>query len=204
MIDEKSGYDLKELREKLAPENGKRYWRSLGELADDPEFRKFVESEFPEPAEMLDTPVTRRAFLKVMGASLALAGLNSCTREPKETIFPYVRQPEQIVPGKPQFYATAFELGGVATGVLAESHLGRPTKIEGNPDHPASRGATGVLAQASVLGLYDPDRSQVISNAGQIRPWDAFVEAMNATVKDHLEDEGAGLRILTETITSRR
>ena len=111
-----SGYDLNELRDKLAPENGKRYWRSLGELADSDEFRNFVESEFPEPAELLDTPVTRRGFLKVMGASLALAGLNSCTREPTEKIFPYVRQPEEIVPGKPMYFATAFALSGVATG----------------------------------------------------------------------------------------
>jgi molybdopterin-containing oxidoreductase family iron-sulfur binding subunit len=202
MSEQMSAYDLEELRAKLAPENGKRYWRSLGELADDAEFRKFVESEFPEPAEMLDTPVTRRAFLKVMGASLALAGLNACTREPTEKIFPYVRQPEEIIPGKPLFYATAFELGGMATGVLAESHLGRPTKIEGNPEHASSLGATDVLAQASVLGLYDPDRSQVISNAGQIRPWDAFVDAMGETMREHLEDEGDGLRILTETVTS--
>ena len=92
MSEQMSAYDLEELRAKLAPENGKRYWRSLGELADDAEFRKFVESEFPEPAEMLDTPVTRRAFLKVMGASLALAGLNACTREPTEKIFPYERK----------------------------------------------------------------------------------------------------------------
>ena len=153
-----SGYDLNELRDKLAPENGKRYWRSLGELADSEEFRNFVESEFPEPVELLDSPVTRRGFLKVMGASLALAGLNSCTREPTEKIFPYVRQPEEIVPGKPMYYATAFALSGIATGILAESHLGRPTKIEGNPEHPASLGATDVMAQASVLGLYDPDR----------------------------------------------
>ena len=91
-----------------------------------------------------------------MGASLALAGVTACTRQPAEKIVPYVRQPEEIIPGKPLFFATAMPLGGVATGLLVESHEGRPTKVEGNPDHPASLGATDVFAQAAVLGLYDP------------------------------------------------
>src|SRR5207248_2843893 len=101
----------------------------------------------------------RRKFLKLMGASLALAGLTACTRQPMETIMPYVRAPEEVIPGKPLFFATAFEMSGFAIGVLAESHEGRPTKIEGNPEHPASLGATDLFAQASVLSLYDPDRS---------------------------------------------
>ena len=89
-----------------------------------------------------------------MGASLALGGATACTRQPLEKIVPYVRQPEQIIPGKPLFFATALTLSGYATGVLAESHEGRPTKIEGNPDHPASLGATDVFAQAAILTLY--------------------------------------------------
>ena len=106
-----------------------------------------------------------------MGASLALAGLSACTRQPTEKVFPYVKAPECIVPGEPLFFATAMPLGGIATGLLVESHMGRPTKIEGNPDHPASLGATDVFAQASVLGLYDPDRSQVVRHLGEVQTW---------------------------------
>jgi molybdopterin-containing oxidoreductase family iron-sulfur binding subunit len=96
-----------------------------------------------------------------MAASLALAGISAaCTRQPTESIVPYVRQPEQFIPGRPLYYATAMTLGGYATGLLVESHLGRPTKIEGNELHPASLGATDAFAQASILSLYDPDRSQ--------------------------------------------
>ena len=98
-----------------------------------------------------------------MGASLALAGVTACTQQPAEKIVPYVRQPEEMIPGKPLFYATAMPLGGVATGLLVESHEGRPTKIEGNPLHPGSLGATDVFAQAAILGLYDPDRSQTLT-----------------------------------------
>ena len=109
-----------------------------------------------------------------MGASLALAGLTGCTRQPTELIMPYVRQPEELIPGRPLFFATAMPLSGVATGVLVESHEGRPTKIEGNPEHPASLGACDVYSQASVLGLYDPDRSQALTLEGEIRSWGAF------------------------------
>src|SRR5690606_33617078 len=117
----------------------------------------------------------RRSFLKLMGASMGLAGLTACTRQPEEKIVPYVRAPEQMVPGKPLFYASAVPMGGYGLGVLAESHMGRPTKIEGNPLHPASLGATDVFAQASVLELYDPDRSQTITYGGRIRTWPVFL-----------------------------
>src|SRR5438128_8408434 len=123
------------------------------------------------------TSVDRREFLKLMRASLALAGLSGCSvRQPVEKIVPYVRQPEEVVLGKALFYATAMTLGGYAIGLLVESHEGRPTKIEGNPDHPASLGATDVFAQASVLGLYDPDRSQTPLHLGEIRGWSDFLE----------------------------
>jgi MoCo/4Fe-4S cofactor protein with predicted Tat translocation signal len=197
-----SSIDLTQLRDKIANTSGREYWRSLDELADSEEFQRFLRAEFPEPASFLDTPLSRRGFLRVMGASLALAGLNACTRQPTEKIFPYVKQPEVVVPGEPLFYASAFVLGGYAQGVLVESHLGRPTKIEGNPEHPSSRGATSVLAQASLLEMYDPDRAQVVMRAGEIRPWDAFVEAMSAEMKKHASNGGAGLRILTENVTS--
>ena len=116
----------------------------------------------------------RRRFLQLMAGSLALAGVSACTRQPSEKIYPYVKAPEEIVPGEPLFFATAMPLMGMGTGLLVESHMGRPTKVEGNPEHPASLGATDVFAQASVLTLYDPDRSQVITYAGEIRPWSAF------------------------------
>src|SRR5207249_6160430 len=126
----------------------RRHWRSVEELADNEEFRAFLEAEFPRQAAVLDA-VGRRQFLKLMGASLALAGLNACTRQPTEKVVPYVKAPEEIVPGEPLFFATAMSLGGIASGVLVESHMGRPTKVEGNPEHPASRGATDAFAQAS-------------------------------------------------------
>lgn len=145
----------------------------------------------------------RRDFLKILGASIAFAGLNGCQiRQPVETIIPYVRQPEEIVPGKPLFYATAMSLGGYAIGLLAESHEGRPTKIEGNPLHPASVGATDVFAQASVLDLYDPDRSQTPRYLGEIRTWGDFLSEFRGELAKHRATNGSRLRILTETINS--
>ena len=113
----------------------------------------------------LEKGANRRDFMKLMGASVAMAGLAAC-RQPDETIVPYVNQPENLIPGKPLFFATAMPLSGVATGVLVESHMHRPTKIEGNPEHPSSLGASDSFMQASVLSLYDPDRSQVVRKLG--------------------------------------
>jgi molybdopterin-containing oxidoreductase family iron-sulfur binding subunit len=137
-----------------------------------------------------------------MGASLALAGVSACTRQPAEKIVPYVRQPEEIIPGRPLFYATAMPQGGVGVPLLAENHMGRPTKLEGNPEHPASLGATDVLAQASVLTLYDPDRSRTVINRGDVKTWSAFVAALQAAVGAERVTGGAGFRLLTEPITS--
>src|SRR5215471_4386352 len=148
--------------------------RGLDELAETDEFREFLEREFPSQASEWNDPVGRRKFLKLMGASLALAGLTACTRQPPEQIAPYARQPEDIVLGRPLFYATAMSLGGVGTGLLVESHEGRPTKIEGNPDHPASLGGTDIFSQASILGLYDPDRSRTVVGAAEDRSFTAF------------------------------
>ena len=133
---------------------------------------------------------------------MALAGVTGCTRQPRETIVPYVNPPENAVPGKPQFYATAVPVGGMAQGVLVESHLGRPTKIEGNPDHPASLGATSVHSQASVLDLYDPDRSKNILHLGLEESWEAFVRHLNEAMDPIRARQGAGLHILTEPVTS--
>src|SRR3954449_9367018 len=143
------------LRDRLAPLQGKRYWRSPEELADEPAFREMLAREFPHAASEWDDPISRRRFLTLMGASLALAGVGGCaSRPPNEAIFPYVRQPEALVPGKPLFFATSMPLSGSATGLLVESHEGRPTKVEGNPDHPSSQGAVDPFSQAAILGLY--------------------------------------------------
>ncbi|MBI3492579.1 MAG: TAT-variant-translocated molybdopterin oxidoreductase [Acidobacteria bacterium] len=178
------------------------FWRTLDEQADDPKFVERLYSEFPSEIEAITDPVARRTFLKLMGASLALAGVTACTRQPAEKIVPYVRQPEELIPGKPLFYATAMPLGGVATGLLVESHEGRPTKIEGNPLHPGSLGATDVFAQAAILGLYDPDRSRTLTDLGEIRPWSAFLGAIRAALTAQQPLKGAGLRLLTESVHS--
>ncbi len=194
--------DLASIRERLAHASGPAYWRSLEELAGTETFQAYLHREFPEQASEFTDPVGRRQFLRLMGASLALAGVSACTKQPAEAIVPYVRAPEGLVPGRPQWFATATLLGGYATGVLVESHEGRPTKIEGNPEHPASLGATDLYAQASILGLYDPDRSQTLSHLGDIRTWSTFLGALRGVVEAKRAARGAGMRILTETVTS--
>ncbi|PYR43006.1 MAG: molybdopterin oxidoreductase [Acidobacteria bacterium] len=182
-----------------------RFWRTLDEKLGDPAFQQHLSNEFPSllpTMEQIADPVARRTFLKLMGASLALAGVSACTRQPAERIVPYVRQPEELVPGRPLFYATAMAIGGVATGLLVESHEGRPTKVEGNPEHPSSLGASDIYAQAAVLGLYDPDRSQTLTNLGEIRPWSAFLGAISAALTAQRPLKGAGIRILTESVSS--
>src|SRR5882762_25107 len=154
------------------------FWRSLEEKAGDPAFQEHLYNEFPSQIEAITDPVARRTFLKLMGASLALAGVTACTKQPAEKIVPYVRQTEELIPGRPLFYATAMAIGGVATGLLVESHEGRPTKIEGNALHPSSLGAADVYAQAAILNLYDPDRSTTLTHLGEIRPWSALLGAM--------------------------
>src|SRR6266576_6859504 len=189
----------------------KKYWRSLEELADAPEFREFVAREFPQQAEEWNDPFERRTFLKLMGASLALAGLSGCAFQPPEKIVPYVKQPEEEVPGKALFFATASTLGGVATPLLARSNEGRPTKIEGNPDHPNSRNsdpqdrgssATDIFSQASILSLYDPDRAQTPLYRDESRTWSTFVGELRTALDEQRPKQGAGIRFLTETVTS--
>ena len=194
--------DLQTIRERLEKARGRDYWRSLEEIAASDGFEEFLHREFPRQASEWHDGEGRRDFLKVMGASLALAGLGACTKQPTEYIMPYVNQPENYYPGKPQFYATAFTLGGYATGILVESHEGRPTKIEGNPLHPASLGSTDVPTQGSVLNLYDPDRSQTINFLGEIRSYGSFVNVFKDVVAEQIGKQGSGLRILSETVTS--
>jgi molybdopterin-containing oxidoreductase family iron-sulfur binding subunit len=192
---------------------GRRFWRSLEERLDASEFRAMLHRDFPDQAAAWLDPVTRRRFLALLGASLSLAGLTGCgAYRPHEAIVPYVRQPENLVPGRPQYYATAMPLAGTAIGLLVESHEGRPTKIEGNPGHPASLGATDVLSQASVLGLYDPDRSQTPIHNGDIRSWAEAQEELRRQFRKLLymdpdaaakkKTTGRGLRILTEAVAS--
>ena len=199
---ENAAFDLAAVRERLKSARGPRYWRSLDEVARTREFVAFLSREFPSQASEWLNGLSRRQFLRMMGASLALAGLTSCTRQPPERIVPYIQQPEAIVPGKPLFFATAMPLGGFATGLLVESHEGHPTKIEGNPDHPMSLGASNVFQQASLLDLYDPDRSQAVLNQGKISTWGAFLSALEDALAPAPRKNGAGLRILTETVTS--
>jgi len=193
---------LDALRQRLKGASGPQYWRSLEEVAGSDEFRAFVEEEFPNRTPDWKDPSSRRRFFRVMGASLALAGASACTKQPREAIVPYVRQPEEVVPGKPLFYATSMTTAGIATGLLAESHLGRPTKIEGNPEHPASLGATDIFMQASILTLYDPDRSQTVLKDGYVNSWGNFLTALSAAREAVDARQGEGLRILTGTVTS--
>jgi MoCo/4Fe-4S cofactor protein with predicted Tat translocation signal len=194
--------DPSAIRSRLADSGGRLYWRSLGELSDTPEFREYLHREFPEQASEWNDPKGRRQFLKLMSASLALAGVGACTKQPREGIVPYVRQPEDLVPGRPLFFASAIPFSGIAQPVLVESHMGRPTKIEGNPEHPASLGATDAITQAAVLGLYDPDRAQTVTYGGQTRTWSDFRSALTSALTQQKAIQGAGLRILSGPITS--
>jgi molybdopterin-containing oxidoreductase family iron-sulfur binding subunit len=207
--------DLKTVRQRLEQARGKDYWRTLEELAGAEGFQELLAREFPRQAGEWTDPVTRRHFLMLMGASLGLAGLSGCSPAPQERIMPYVRAPEEIVPGRPLYFATAMPLAGYGRGLLVQSHMGRPTKVEGNPDHPSSPrptdqppsrfGPTDRFAQASVLTLYDPDRSQAVVNSAQgISTWEAFEDALRAEVArlGSRGITGARVRILTGTITS--
>jgi MoCo/4Fe-4S cofactor protein with predicted Tat translocation signal len=194
--------DLQTARARVAETRGPEFWRSLEELAGSSEFKEMMHREFPKGASEWLDDVSRRGFLKLMGASLAMAGMTACTKQPLEPIVPYVRQPEEVIPGRPLFYATAFTLGGYASPVLVESHLYRPTKIEGNDKHPASLGGTDVFAQASILGMYDPDRSQTVTYLGEVRTFGNFLEAIRGALNSQKGVEGAGIRILTQTISS--
>jgi molybdopterin-containing oxidoreductase family iron-sulfur binding subunit len=192
----------------ISGKTGKQYWRSLNELADSPELREVVEREFPARAsEWLSElgSASRRSFLKIMGASMALAGLASCRRWPVEELAPYAHRPANRMDGVPVHYATAYELGGVGVGVLATSFDGRPIKTDGNPSHPLSRGGSDLFLQAAVLNVYDPDRSRYptkmdAGGAGKTRvrqTWDDV-----AALAKTLRPNGAGLVILTEASRS--
>jgi len=193
---------LDTVRKKLAEAKGPKYWRTLEELSNQQAFGELLEREFPRQASEWVDPVSRRSFLKLAGASMALAGLAGCTKQPLEQILPYVRQPEQLVPGKPIFYATAMPFHGHALPLLVETHEFRPTKVEGNPQHQASMGATDLFAQASILNLYDPDRSPHVEYMGEGRAWAECVLALQSEVAALKSSQGAGLRFLTGAVSS--
>ena len=193
---------LEAARAKLAGQTGKKYWRSVDELADTPAFREAVQREFPSQAAEWIDPVSRRGFLKVMSASLALAGLAGCTKQPDEEIYPYVKEPEDLVLGRPVYFATAMPFNTGAVPLLVKSDAYRPIKLDGNPEHPVNRGTSDPLSQGALLDLYDPDRSQRVSYRGEIREFAAFLAAFRAMLSDKKASGGAGVYILSDTVTS--
>ena len=197
---------LAEVRAKLDGATGRRFWKNLDELADTPAFHDLMREEFPRQAgsmagagEWVDA-VSRRGFLKVMGASLALAGLAGCTKQPDEPIFPYIRQPEDLVLGKPMYFATAHPFPTGAIPVLVKSDSFRPIKVDGNPEHPMSKGKSDAMTQATLLDLYDPDRSQHVMHRGEVAGWGEFQQAFAAAAQK--TSGGQGIYFLSETITS--
>jgi MoCo/4Fe-4S cofactor protein with predicted Tat translocation signal len=180
------------------------YWRSLSELESRPDFQEMLAREFPEAAAQFPEGVSRRRWLQLMGASLALGGLTGCWE--KEIISPFVQRPAGRIPGVPQRFATSWELGGVARPLVVTCYDGRPIKVEGNPEHPASLGAATSLSQALILQLYDPDRAVGVlhkkGTALEASSWDAFAEAIRPLINAQREKKGAGLRILAESSSS--
>ncbi|HEY2711317.1 MAG TPA: TAT-variant-translocated molybdopterin oxidoreductase [Chthoniobacterales bacterium] len=179
-----------------------RLWRSLDDLAQRPDFLERLHREFPRGASEWTNELHRRDFLRLMGASVALAGVGACTKQPIEKIVPYVEQPENVVPGKPLYFASATSFRGYGQGIVVKSNEGRPTKIEGNRDHPASLGATTIWAQADLLDLYDPDRAKALTNKNSISTWGVFLERLNLALGAQSSSGGTGIRFLTQTVTS--
>ncbi|HEY9131963.1 MAG TPA: TAT-variant-translocated molybdopterin oxidoreductase [Dyella sp.] len=186
-------------RARLAGQRGHRYWRALEDLAADASFREHVASTMPAWSQVAS--MDRRGFLKLLGASLAMAGLTGCGRPPEDSIVPWLRMPEGQPDADAIFYATTLCMAGEAVGVLVQTHQGRPTKIEGNPQHPASAGATGPQLQAAILDLWDPDRSMTPRRLGDIGTWDAFAADVGQW-RSRFASHGAGLRILSGSIRS--
>jgi len=197
-----AGLTLEEARAKLSGQAGKKYWRSLEELTGAPGFDEMLQREFPRQASEWIDPVSRRGFLKVMGASMALAGLAGCTKQPDEPIYPYIKQPEDLVLGKPNYFATAHPFNTGAIPVLVKSDAYRPIKVDGNPDHPVNRGSSDPLTQGTLLALYDPDRSQHIRYRGENREWAEFIDALQTHLAVKKIAGGAGVYVLASTVTS--
>jgi MoCo/4Fe-4S cofactor protein with predicted Tat translocation signal len=208
-VDEKTGkgpgaaqapMTLAAVRQELKGVKGKKFWRSLDELADTAEFQAAVEKEFPSSAQEWVDPVSRRGFLKLMGASMALAGLAGCTKQPDEPIYPYVKAPEDLVLGKPMYFATAHPFTTGAVPLLIKSSEFRPIKVDGNPEHPYNSGGSDPYTQGTLLDLYDPDRSQHVTYRGEGREWEEFAEAFRGKVAS--TKDGTGIYFLSAAITS--
>src|ERR1700733_10454380 len=193
---------LAEVRRQLEGKKGKRYWRSSDELAGTPEFEAAVAKEFPDQAQEWIDPVSRRGFMKLMGASMALAGLAGCTKQPDEPIYPYVKQPEDLVLGKSNYVATAhpFATGGIP--LLVKSDANRPIKVDGNPDHPYNLGSSDVFTQGTLLDLYDPDRSQRPLLRGATPDWADFYSAYREKLVEAKGNGGEGIYFLSTALTS--
>ena len=184
------------IRRRLAGKTGRRFWRSLEELHGTDAFRQFIDREFPSLSS-LNIGIHRRSLLKILGASLALAGLSACKGEEDETALPYVNAPENVTVGVAKGFATATTFAGYAQPVLGKTFTGRPVKLEGNPDHPVSRGATDAFTQAALLGLYDPGRSQTPLHLGKPADWAAFDVQLAQKASEFDKRDGEGLRLLT-------
>ena len=177
----------------------RQYWRSIEEREGSAKLHEALEREFPAGAAELSDGIGRRSFIQLLGASLAVSAAGACTRAPPERILPYTRQPPGLTPGNPLHYATSLALGGRATGLLATSWEGRPTKLEGNPLHPSSQGSSGVYEQAVLLQLYDPQRARLVKQRGTPRAWKSFLGEIARRLQGMREkDQGAGLRFLLE------
>ena len=197
-----TGLTLEAARASLSGKTGKKYWRSLDELENTPGFHEMLQREFPQQASEWIDPVSRRGFMKLMGASLAMAGLSGCTKQPDEPIFPYVKQPEDLVLGKPVYFATAHPFPTGAIPLLVKADAYRPIKVDGNPEHPISHGASDAITQASLLDLYDPDRSQHVMFQGGNREWAAFEASFRSELAAKKASGGSGIYFLSNTITS--
>jgi molybdopterin-containing oxidoreductase family iron-sulfur binding subunit len=191
---------LAAVRQQLSGAKGKRYWRSIDELAGTPEFEAAVEREFPSAAQEWVDPVSRRGFMKLMGASMALAGLAGCTKQPDEPIYAYVKQPEDLILGKPMYFASASPFVTGAVPVLVKTDQFRPIKVDGNPEHAYNLGSSDVFTQGSLLDLYDPDRSQHVTYMGEGREWAEFAQALRDKAGE--SKDGTGVYFLSSTITS--
>jgi molybdopterin-containing oxidoreductase family iron-sulfur binding subunit len=193
---------LAEARAELSGKKGRAYWQDLGKVSTRPGFDRMLEREFPQHASELIDPVSRRGFLKVMGASMALAGLSGCTKQPDEPIYPYIKQPEDLILGKPLYFATAFPFPTGALPLLVKSDAYRPIKVDGNPDHPMSKGGSDPISQGTLLGLYDPDRSPRVLHRGEQSNFAIFQAEFITAMQNKRSAGGQGLYILSGTVTS--
>ncbi len=184
----------------LRGKTGRAFWRSLDELSKTPDFQAFLDAEFP--ALETGAGADRRQMLKLTAASLALAGLGGCSGEADEAALPYVEAPDGVTPGRAKYYASAVTFAGYAQPLLGKTVVGRPVKLDGNPEHPASRGASDIFLQAALLDLYDPDRSQSPLRDGEPASWSAFDAAMAANAAELDRRGGDGFRLLTGAVSS--